>query len=187
MQEFYTNPEVISDFKNYIKVLLTHVNPYTGFTYAQDPTIFAYETGNELGGPTFEDMDVPVSWTSEISAYIKKLAPNKLVIDGTYGVNKTHLSIPSIDIFSNHFYPPNNTKLTDDIALVGSVNKVYLAAEYGWTLNPDATPLEDFFGIIESQQAKSRPVVAGGKQASRLHAICNAVRMIFRLSPASAS
>lgn len=103
------------------------------------------------------------------------------------GVNKTHLSIPSIDIFSNHFYPPNNTKLADDIALVGSVNKVYLAAEYSWTLNPDAIPLEDFFGTIESQQAKSRPVVAGGKQASRLHAICNAVRMIFRLSPASAS
>lgn len=79
------------------------------------------------------------------------------------GVNKTHLNISSIDIFSDHFYPPNNTKLTDDIALVESVNKVYLAAEYGWTLNPDATPLEDFFGIIESQQAKSKPVVAGGK------------------------
>lgn len=163
MQEFYTNPEVISDFKYYIKVLLTHTNPWTGLTYAEDPTIFAYETGNELGGPTFGDMDVPVSWTSEISAYIKKLAPTKLVIDGTYGVNKTHLNISSIDIFSDHFYPPNNTKLTDDIALVGSVNKVYLAAEYDWTLNPDATPLEDFFGIIESQQTKSKPVVAGGK------------------------
>lgn len=61
------------------------------------------------------------------------------------------------------------------------MNKVYLAAEYGWTLNPDATPLEDFFGIIESQQAKSEPVVAGGKhddlilQAS-LHVIRNTVR-----------
>ncbi|OCL06482.1 glycoside hydrolase family 5 protein [Glonium stellatum] len=109
-------------------------------------------------------MDVPVSWISEISAYIKQLAPNKLVMDGTYGVNKTHLNISSVDIFSDHFYPPNNTKLMDDIAVVGSADKVYFAGEYAWTLNPAATPLEDFFAIIESQQAKGKPVIAGGKQ-----------------------
>ena len=39
--------------KDYISHLLLHVNQYTGLTYAEDPTIFAYETGNEMGGPTF--------------------------------------------------------------------------------------------------------------------------------------
>lgn len=53
MQQFYTNRTIIQDFKNYIEHLLTHVKQYTGLTYAEDPTIFAFETGNELGGPKF--------------------------------------------------------------------------------------------------------------------------------------
>ena len=67
VQQFYTKATIVNDFKNYIKHLITHVNPYTGLSYAEDPTIFAYETGNELGGPTFGDMDVPVAWTADIS------------------------------------------------------------------------------------------------------------------------
>ena len=162
VQQFYTNATIVNDFKNYIKHLLTHVNPYTGLTYAEDPTIFAYETGNELGGPVFGDEDVPVEWTTEISSYIKQLAPNKLVIDGTYGVNNTHLDIPSVDIYSDHFYPLNLTKLTDDISRVGAANKVYIAGEYDWTGNQASAPsLQSFYNIIESQQNMSKPVVAG--------------------------
>ena len=127
--QFYTNRTIIDDFKNYINILLTHVNPYTGLSYAEDPTIYAYETGNELGGPIFGDQYVPNSWTTEIAEYIKQLAPHKLVQDGTYGVNETHLSIDAVDIFSDHFYPPNITKLENDIALVATVNKTYDAGE----------------------------------------------------------
>ncbi|KAK5704510.1 hypothetical protein LTR17_021818 [Elasticomyces elasticus] len=162
VQQFYTNRTIINDFKNYIHHLLTHVNPYTGLTYAEDPTIFAYETGNELGGPVFGDMDVPVSWTNEICSYIKQLGPHKLCIDGTYGVNKTHLNIASVDIFDDHYYPLNLTKLQDDIDLVGSVNKVYLAGEYDWTGNIATAPsLQSFYDIIEARQNTSNPVVAG--------------------------
>lgn len=67
VQQFYNNRTIVQDFKDYIEHLITHVNPYTGLTYAQDPTIFAYETGNELGGPRFGDQDVPAEWTREIS------------------------------------------------------------------------------------------------------------------------
>ncbi|KAG0707071.1 glycoside hydrolase [Suillus ampliporus] len=153
-----TNPEtIIDDFKNYIKVILTRTNQFTGLTYAEDPTIFAYETGNELGGPNFGDMWVPNEWTEQISSYIKELAPNKLVIDGTYGVNATHLSIPTIDIFSDHFYPPNIAQLEIDISLIQSVHKVYIAGEYDWTgNNPSASPLPEFFSSIEAS-----PVVGG--------------------------
>ncbi|GAB7348502.1 hypothetical protein MBLNU459_g6905t1 [Dothideomycetes sp. NU459] len=165
VQQFYTNATIIGYFKNYIEHLLTHVNPYTGLSYAEDPTIFAYETGNELGGPVFGDEDVPVSWTSEISAYIKQLAPNKLVIDGTYGVNSTHLEIDTVDIYSDHYYPLNLTKLTSDIARVGAANKVYIAGEYDWTGNvADAPPLQSFYDIIEAQQknaSSAGPVIAG--------------------------
>ncbi|KAK4543707.1 hypothetical protein LTR36_005352 [Oleoguttula mirabilis] len=161
VMQFYTNRTIINDFKNYIHHLLTHVNPYTGLTFAQDPTIFAYETGNELGGPIFGDEDVPVAWTDEICSYIKQLGPHKLCIDGTYGVNTTHLSISSVDIYSDHYYPLNLTKLQDDIDLVGSADKVYLAGEYDWTGNNPSPSLQSFYDVIEARQNTSSPVVAG--------------------------
>ena len=65
--EFYTNATIIQGFKDYVKHLITHVNKYTGLSYANDPTIAMYETGNELGGPIFGDMNVPNSWTQEIA------------------------------------------------------------------------------------------------------------------------
>jgi mannan endo-1,4-beta-mannosidase len=93
----------------------------------------------------------------DIQSYIKELAPNKLVVDGTYGVNTTHLSIPAIDIFSDHFYPPDIAKLEKDISLVQSVSKVYIAGEYDWTGNvPSAASLPEFFSSIEAS-----PVVGG--------------------------
>jgi len=161
VMEFYNNPVIVQDFKNYVQHLLTHVNPYTGLSYAKDPTIFAYETGNELSGPVFGDMDVPTAWTQEIAQFVKSLGPNKLVIDGTYGVNASHLSIPEVDMYSDHFYPVNTTKLQDDIALVGSANKVYWAGEYDWTGLNGGDPLESFYEIIEEQQNKTNPVIAG--------------------------
>ncbi|KAK0731515.1 glycoside hydrolase superfamily [Lasiosphaeris hirsuta] len=132
VQNFYTNATVVKGFKGYIRILLTHVNPYTNLTYAADPTIFAYETGNELTGPVWKDQDVPVEWVSEIGRLIKELAPEKLFVDGTYGVNKSHLAIKEVDIYSNHHYPISISTLKADLSLVTSANKSYFAGEYGW-------------------------------------------------------
>lgn len=117
VQQFYTNATIVASFKEYIHTLLAHVNPYTNLTYAADPTIFAYESGNELGGPVFGDMDVPVEWLQNIASYVKELAPEKLFVDGTYGVNRSHLGVDGVDILSDHFYPVNITKLKGDIDL----------------------------------------------------------------------
>jgi len=161
VMQFYTNETIISDFKNYVNHLHTHKNQFNGLTYAEDPTIFAYETGNELGGPIFGDKNVPVSWTTEIAQFVKELAPNKLVIDGTYGVNTTHLAIEEIDIFSDHFYPLDNTKLNGDIATVGAANKVYLAGEIDWTGLNGGDTIQSFDAIIQGRQKLENPVVAG--------------------------
>jgi mannan endo-1,4-beta-mannosidase len=159
--EFYTNRQVINDFKVYVKHLLTHKNKYTGLTYAEDPTIAMYETGNELGGPDFGDMNVPNSWTREISAYIKEIAPHKLVVDGTYGVNATHFSVSEIDIFSDHYYPLDVNKLNKDIALATTANRPYLVGEYDWTGLKGGDSLQTFYAVIEAQQKKKEPIVAG--------------------------
>lgn len=181
VQQFYTNATIVESFKGYVRTLLTHVNAYTNITYAQDPTIFAYETGNELGGPVFGDMDVPVEWLREIAALVKELAPEKLVVDGTYGVNKSHFEVKEVDLFSDHFYPVNTTKLEEDLELgelpkdykttrlgvtecviVASANRSYFAGEFDWVgssdggLTPDGDSLTEWFSIIEGSP------VAGG-------------------------
>lgn len=160
IQQFYTNQTIIDNFKNYIRILLAHVNPHTNLSYAQDPTIFAFETGNEMFGPKWGDMDVPATWVKDIAIYVKSLAPEKLFVDGTYGVNETHLGIDEVDIFSNHYYPARVSKLQRDLGLVGAVNKVYFVGEYDWlgTSAADADSLEDFFAVIENSP------VAGGDQ-----------------------
>jgi len=117
VQNFYTNAKVVGAFKDYIRILLTHVNPLTNLTYADDPTIFAYETGNELCGPVWKDQDVPVPWVREIGQFVKQLAPKKLFVDGTYGVNRSHLAIEEVDIYSNHYYPISINLLKQDLAL----------------------------------------------------------------------
>ncbi|KAG1794968.1 uncharacterized protein BJ212DRAFT_1306702 [Suillus subaureus] len=84
--------------------------PTPSLTYAEDPAIFAYET-------------------EQIASYVKELAPTKLVIDSTYSINAMHLSIPTIDIFSDHFYPPDIAELQSDISVDQSVNNAYIAGE----------------------------------------------------------
>lgn len=111
-------------------------------------------------------MNVPRAWVQEIAKYIKSLGPRKLVLDGTYGVNSTHLDIPEVDIYSDHFYPLNTTKLSEGIEKVRGAGKVYWSGEYDWTgLNGKETPqgdsLESWFGVIEADQKREDSVVAG--------------------------
>lgn len=151
---------IISDFKQYITHLITHRNTYTNLTYGDDPTIFAYETGNELGGPQFKDMKVPNSWTQEIANLIKQLAPNKLIVDGTYGISTEHFSVKEIDIFADHYYPMDLAKMQRDISAVQSTNRVYHIGEFNW-LPGGSVSLASFFSAIEAQMQKYPPVLAG--------------------------
>jgi mannan endo-1,4-beta-mannosidase len=88
--------------------------------------------------------------------------PKKLCIDGTYGVNSTHFAVSEVDVFSNHYYPLNNSILTTDIAAVQSANRVYLAGEIAWT-GTKGDSLQSFYDIILKQQNSSSPVVAGSQ------------------------
>lgn len=146
VQQFYTNSTVIALFKDYIQKLVTHRNHYNNLTYAEDPTIFAYETGNELLGPVWGDMNCPASWVQEIAQFVKSLAPSKLVVDGTYGVNMTHLGIDEIDVLSDH-YPDDVTNILADIEAVRDAGKVYFTGEYAW--NARGNSMQHLFDILE--------------------------------------
>lgn len=89
---------VHADFLSYITTLLTHKSPYTGLSMAEDPTVLAFETGNELGGTKLAHSPPPLEWTTAIANLLKSLAPNTLVMSGSYGVVAAELAIESVDI-----------------------------------------------------------------------------------------
>jgi len=140
--DFYTNPQVINDFKQYISVILNRVNTYTGIAYKDDPTILAWETGNELFPPA--------SWTGQIADYIKSIDANHLVADGRYGLDLTALSLNNVDLYSDHFYPLSVVKLNADVALSQQANKPMIIGEYDWANKDGGSPLPDFLATIEN-------------------------------------
>lgn len=137
--QFYSNPTVIGDFEQYVSTLLNRVNSYTGIAYKDDPTILAWETGNELNAPT--------SWTQTIANYIKGIDSNHLVLDGNYGINTTSLPLKNVDMYSDHFYPMDVSRVNRDATTVAQANKVFYVGEYGWN---SGDPLSSFASAIEN-------------------------------------
>ena len=98
-EAFWTDPEVIGDFKETIRFLINRTNTLTGVSYRDDKAILAWETGNELQSPA--------AWTREIATFIKSQDRHHLVIDGfhTTVLREESLSIPDIDVVTTHHYP----------------------------------------------------------------------------------
>jgi mannan endo-1,4-beta-mannosidase len=108
--QFYYDSQLIQDFKDILKYMLMRKNTITGILYKDDPTVLAWQLGNELGG--WGGPSPPASWTIEMASFIKSIAPNNLVMDGSFGAldakaNNRYtlgaLGHPSVDIFSNHY------------------------------------------------------------------------------------
>jgi hypothetical protein len=143
--QFYTNTQVISDFENYVKKLLTHVNSYTGVVYMNDPTIMAWETGNEISPP--------VSWTQTIAQFLKSVDKHHLVLDGTYGINTAALQVDAVDIVSDHFYPLDANKLSTDAQTAQKGGKAFVAGEIGWS--DSESDLSQFLATAQQTTALS--------------------------------
>ena len=132
--QFYTNPRAIAAYEQYISVMLNHVNVYTGVANKDNPTIMSWETGNELsyglgGAAEF------TKWTSTISAYIKSIAPQQLVMDGSLGMDPGDLKLPDVDIEDPHFYPLNTSQLATDASQTAAAGKALVVGEYAWNGN----------------------------------------------------
>lgn len=67
--------------------------------------MLAFETGNELGGTKLANYPPPIAWTSAVANRLKGLAPNTLVMSGSYGVVAEELSIAAVDIQCVHYSP----------------------------------------------------------------------------------
>jgi len=146
--QFYFNTEVIHDFETYISTLLNHVNIYTGVAYKNDPTILAWETGNELQPPT--------SWTQTISTYIKSIDHNHLVMDGkSGGIDPNEASLTDVDIISNHYYPKSISQLEHDAKTAYEDGKAFVVGEFDWNDANGGDTLSNFLSAIESDSTIS--------------------------------
>lgn len=133
-EAFWTDPQIIDDFKATIRFVLERKNTYTGITYRDDPAIFGWETGNEIV-PTPE-------WTRQIAAYIRQLDKNHLILDGQ-SLNSfptASLDDPNIDVISTHHYPFGDNhdfvKPIREAHARTKGRKAYFVGEFGFVETP---------------------------------------------------
>ncbi|MBB4658583.1 cellulase family glycosylhydrolase [Parvularcula dongshanensis] len=146
---FCTDPEIREDFKQTIRFVLNRTNTVNGVKYKDDPTIMAWETGNE--------MTCPAEWAVDIARTIKSEAPNQLVLDGYHAVgNKGQdpvyvqqhsIDEDAIDLISTHHYEENPREVIANIAenvrRIGG-KKPLLVGEFGFMSTTAMEQVIDF-------------------------------------------
>lgn len=98
-----------SSFKLILDFLLNRTNTCNGRRYGDDPTILAWETGNEMNWRGMRP--APPSWTLIVAKHLKSRAPRTLVMDGSFARNddpeacypKEVLDSEDVDIVSYHY------------------------------------------------------------------------------------
>ncbi len=128
-EAFWTDPQIIADFKKTIEHVINRTNTYTGIKYKDDKAILAWETGNEL--------QCPDEWTREVARYIKSLDENHLVVDGFFSSILRDESIvnPYIDIVTTHHYPSNPREMFEQVKsnrAKSKGKKPYFVGEFGF-------------------------------------------------------
>jgi mannan endo-1,4-beta-mannosidase len=157
-QDFYTNPAVKQAYKDWVFHLVSRVNVITRRAYRDDPTIFAWELGNEPRGAPGTPSSVINDWASEMSSYLKSIDAQHLVAVGdegffeqpasnahwTYhannGVDHPALSaLPNVDYGTFHMYPDtwgtgfswSERWIDDHLRVARELGKPTVLEEYG--------------------------------------------------------
>ncbi|GAB5459012.1 MAG: hypothetical protein Hens3KO_20420 [Henriciella sp.] len=149
---FCTDPQLMEDFKATIDFVTQRVNTITGIAYKDDPTIMAWESGNE--------MTCPPEWAVEVMTYVKSRAPKQLTIDGWHAVHMPYdgefisefvqphsINHPSIDIVSSHHYEENpivmEQKMRETVALVDGKKPIFFG-EFGFMSTSGMQQIMDY-------------------------------------------
>jgi len=138
--DFWSDPQLRDDFKRVVRFVLERVNTRNEVPYKDDPTILAWETGNEL--------HCPHRWTSEMAAYIKEIDPNHLVIDGRQErvLREESIEDPNIDFVQTHHYEKDPREMIANIrrsAAMARGRKPYHVGEFGFLTTAGMTAVMD--------------------------------------------
>ena len=131
--EFWSDPQIIEDFKKTISFLINRKNTITNIKYKDDKAIFAWETGNEL--------QCPHEWTRKIISHIKSLDKNHLVIDGfhTSELRQESVDDPLVDIVTTHHYqkdPQQIIYFIKENQKMAKGKKPFFVGEFGFIDTP---------------------------------------------------
>jgi len=87
---FYTHAEANAAYRRYIEMLVNRENRYTGVLYRDDPTIMAWQLGNEprpgVGESGEKNFEVFTTWVGETADFIRSLDLNHLISTGNEGL-----------------------------------------------------------------------------------------------------
>ena len=116
---FYADAQAMQGYFDYLGTLIGRTNTINGRRYAADPTIMAWQLGNEpRPGATPEAIEAHLpsyyKWIDDSAALIRKLAPNQLVslgMEGTIAANGREDIVlrahRNIDYLTAHIWPLN--------------------------------------------------------------------------------
>lgn len=133
LNDFYREASAKITFQNWVQALVTRKNGLTSLSYADDPTILAWEIANEPRCPSDPSgTQLLTDWLSDMSAFIHSIAPRQLIcagdegffdhadarnnwlFNGSCGVSTEDiLGIPDIDFGTFHMYPDHWAKNQD--------------------------------------------------------------------------
>lgn len=152
--KFWTDRQLIEDFKKTIGFVLNRTNTITGVKYRDDKTILAWETGNELQNPP--------EWALEIGEYIKGIDGNHLLIDGFHAIHGDNhdvwvqdysLESPLFDLINTHHYEPTSMEtvknLEKTVEMTGREKPVFVG-EFGFI---STSGFEEVLDYVISEEA----------------------------------
>ncbi|KAJ3157803.1 hypothetical protein HDU89_000182 [Geranomyces variabilis] len=170
---FWTDRELMDDFRNIIAYVLNRVNTVNGIRYGDDPAVLAWQLGNELGG--WSGADPPSKWTFAMTSQIRSLAPSTLVADGSIGGLKSrdHLCAETLsseqgpDLFTNHYYHgvDDVARLAEDAEHIARKHsKAFFVGEFGFS-----TP--EVYGMIYEKIIRNNLVSGSLMWSLRFHSV----------------
>lgn len=134
-RDFWTNRQVINDFKDYITKYLNHYNKYNKCMIKDDPSLGIIEIGNELGNirPDHGSVNIPTfEWLKEISEHIKSIDHKHVVLnpaDESLG-QSNDFEVKTMDCYGAHFYYLDKNRLDYGLNMTRRENKPYIVGEY---------------------------------------------------------
>ena len=116
VKQFHQSDSAKALFARYVKDIITRTNRYNQIRYVDDPTIMAWQIGNEPRAFSEENKEPFARWMAEVAAQIKSLDPNHMVSSGSEGswgcendialYERIHAD-SNIDYLNIHIWPYN--------------------------------------------------------------------------------
>ena len=146
VRRFVTNKKAKELYYNHVRNIVTRVNTVTGKPYAEDPTIFSWQIGNEPRAFARDSVTKAsfAEWIASSAALIKSLDPNHMVSTGSEGLygcevdmdlfEKIHAD-KNIDYLNIHIWPlvwrwVNKDTFADSVHVATAMTEKYMTSHF---------------------------------------------------------